>query len=79
MIWAIAMAAAYVSGSIPFGLIISKARGVDIRTKGSGNIGATNVGRVLGRRWGMLCFGLDVLKGLAPAVIAGAPTNATIS
>lgn len=71
MIWALLMLGAYVCGSIPFGLLIGKARGVDIRTKGSGNIGATNVGRVLGQPWGFICFGLDVAKGLVPTTAAG--------
>ena len=63
--------AAYVVGSTPFGVIIARARGVDLRSKGSGNIGATNVGRVLGRKWGYLCFVGDVLKGLGPVLAAG--------
>jgi len=58
----------YLLGSIPFGLLISRARGVDIRTKGSGNIGATNVFRMVGKKWGLLCFVLDFAKG---AVAAG--------
>jgi glycerol-3-phosphate acyltransferase PlsY len=63
--------AAYVIGSTPFGFLIARARGVDLRTVGSGNVGATNVARALGRRWGFLAFGLDVLKGLVPVVVAG--------
>lgn len=62
---------AFVAGSIPFGLLIARAHGIDIRTKGSGNIGATNVGRVLGKRWGMLCFLLDAMKGALPVLWAG--------
>lgn len=61
----------YLVGSIPVGLLIGLARGVDIREHGSGNIGATNAGRVLGRRFGLICFGLDMLKGLLPALISG--------
>ncbi|MEE9212567.1 MAG: glycerol-3-phosphate 1-O-acyltransferase PlsY [Phycisphaeraceae bacterium] len=61
----------YVCGSVPFGLLIGRARGVDIRTAGSGNVGATNVVRLLGRTWGVLCFVLDVLKGLCPVLAAG--------
>ena len=53
-------------GSIPFGLLIAKAYGKDLRSIGSGNIGATNVSRALGRKWAYVCFVLDVLKGLAP-------------
>ncbi|MBT3201955.1 MAG: glycerol-3-phosphate acyltransferase, partial [Phycisphaerales bacterium] len=62
--------AAYIIGATPFGPIIAKFHGVDLRKHGSGNVGATNVGRTLGRRWGMLCFGLDVIKGLAPVLLA---------
>ena len=61
---------AYVVGSTPFGPIIARFRGVNLREHGSGNVGATNVGRTLGRRWGMLCFALDVFKGLLPVVLA---------
>ena len=71
MIWALCIVGAYLMGSIPFGVIIGRTRGVDIREHGSGNIGASNVGRVLGRRLGLLCFALDVAKGAAPVVIAG--------
>ena len=63
---------AYVLGSVPFGLMVGKSRGVDPRTAGSGNIGATNVGRLLGRRFFALVFLLDMLKGLLPMLIAGA-------
>ena len=59
-------------GGIPFGVILTAARGIDIRTVGSGNIGATNVARALGRKWGYLCFLLDVLKGAGPTAAAGA-------
>jgi acyl phosphate:glycerol-3-phosphate acyltransferase len=58
---------AYLLGSIPFGFLISRALGIDIRTKGSGNIGATNVFRMVGKKWGLLCFLLDFLKGLVSA------------
>ena len=53
----------YLAGSIPFGFVIGKCHGVDIRREGSGNIGATNVTRVIGPWWGKLCFLLDFLKG----------------
>ncbi|MHC4511658.1 MAG: glycerol-3-phosphate acyltransferase, partial [Planctomycetota bacterium] len=62
----LAIIAAYLLGSIPFGLLIAKAHGKDLRSIGSGNIGATNVSRALGRKWAYVCFALDVLKGLAP-------------
>ncbi len=60
---------AYLLGSVPFGLLISRARGVDIRKVGSGNIGATNVFRMVGKPWGLLCFLLDFLKGLSAALL----------
>ncbi len=58
---------AYLIGSIPFGLLLAKTRGLDIREQGSGNIGATNVLRCLGKPLGITCFILDVLKGFLPA------------
>ena len=61
---------AYLVGAIPFGYLVAKWRGVDILRQGSGNIGATNVGRVLGRRFGILIFVLDFLKGAVPVVAA---------
>ncbi len=61
---------AFLLGSIPFGLIIAKAKGVNIREHGSGNIGATNVLRVLGKKYGISCLLLDSLKGFVPTVIA---------
>ena len=64
-------AIAYLLGSVPFGLLIGLTRGVDIRAHGSGNIGATNLGRILGRQWGYLGFILDVAKGLLPTLYAG--------
>lgn len=64
-------AAAYVIGSIPSGFLIARGHGIDLRTRGSGNVGATNVGRVVGRKWGYLCFALDVLKGFLPVLLAG--------
>ena len=68
IIFAPAVIGAYLLGSIPFGLLIAKAHGKDLRSIGSGNIGATNVSRALGRKWACLCFGLDVLKGLSPTL-----------
>jgi glycerol-3-phosphate acyltransferase PlsY len=61
---------AYLLGSIPFALIIAKAHGKDLRSIGSGNIGATNLARALGKRWAYFCFCLDVLKGLVPMLAA---------
>src|SRR2546421_8481082 len=63
--------AAYLLGSIPTGFLVAKARGVDIRTVGSGNIGATNVFRYLGKPAGIFVLFADALKGwLAVAVLA---------
>ena len=60
----------YLLGSIPNGLIVSKSHGIDVRNFGSGNIGATNVLRVLGHKWGYLVFALDSLKGLLAVLLA---------
>ena len=60
---------AYLVGAIPFGLIVGLSRGVDVRTAGSGNIGATNVGRLLGKPFFFLVFFLDLLKSLIPMAI----------
>jgi glycerol-3-phosphate acyltransferase PlsY len=62
----LAIISAYLLGSIPFGLLIAKSHGKDLRSIGSGNIGSTNVSRALGRKWAYLCFVLDVLKGMVP-------------
>ncbi len=56
----------YLVGSIPTGYLIGQSRGLDIRQHGSGNIGATNVWRVMGRNWGLLAFTCDFLKGFLP-------------
>lgn len=61
---------AFLLGSIPFGLIIAKLKGIDIRAHGSGNIGATNVLRIVGKQYGITCLVLDLLKGYLPVVIA---------
>jgi glycerol-3-phosphate acyltransferase PlsY len=85
---------AYLLGSVCFGVLVANRRGVDLRAVGSGNVGATNVGRALGRRTGALVLVLDALKGLAAtagtramvgdadlaavAVVAGAGLAATV-
>ncbi len=62
--------AAYLIGSIPFGIIVAKLAGIgDLTTQGSGNIGATNVTRVGGKKLGAATFILDFLKGFIPATI----------
>ena len=61
---------AYIIGAIPFGQIISrKIAGIDITLKGSGNIGATNVAREIGIKWGLLTLLLDLFKGFIPVFI----------
>ena len=69
LIFILAIIGAYLLGSIPFGLLIAKAHGKDLRSIGSGNIGATNVSRALGRKWAYVCFALDVLKGMVPMLV----------
>lgn len=61
--------AAYLVGAVPFGYLIGRLRGVDLFEEGSGNIGATNAGRVLGRKFGVLVFVLDFLKGVVPVAV----------
>jgi glycerol-3-phosphate acyltransferase PlsY len=62
--------AAYLLGSVPTGLLLGKAFGVDIRSTGSGNIGATNVYRTMGRKLGIMTLAGDCLKGLIPVLAA---------
>jgi len=60
----------YLLGSIPFGYLICKAKGIDIRKIGSGNIGGTNVIRALGLKWGLVTMVLDILKAVIPVYLA---------
>lgn len=60
----------YLLGSIPFGYLISKVKGIDIRKIGSGAIGSTNVSRAFGLKWGIIVGILDLLKGIIPAYFA---------
>jgi acyl phosphate:glycerol-3-phosphate acyltransferase len=70
---AISVVVGLVVGAVPFGVLVSRAfYGTDIRSAGSGNIGAANALRTLGRRGGALVLALDSLKGFAPALAAGA-------
>jgi glycerol-3-phosphate acyltransferase PlsY len=62
------VAGAYLLGSIPFGLILARRRGVDVRQVGSGNIGATNVARNLGKKLGLVVLALDLAKGAIPVL-----------
>ena len=59
--------AAYLLGSIPNGLLIARLKGIDLQKVGSGNIGATNVFRCVGKGWGIAAFVLDAVKGFVPA------------
>ena len=60
----------FVAGAIPFGFLIARRRGLDIKQHGSGNIGATNVARVLGARTGLIVLLLDAAKGALPTLVA---------
>ena len=68
--WVSWMTAAYFAGAVPFGYLIGRMRGVDVRTVGSKNIGATNVYRTVGKKWGLLAFLCDFLKGFVPTLAA---------
>ena len=68
--WAGGLLAAFLIGSLNPATMIARLLGKDLASSGSGNPGATNAGRVLGRKWGVLVGVIDVLKGLVPTVIA---------
>jgi acyl phosphate:glycerol-3-phosphate acyltransferase len=70
MLFWILLGCAYILGAIPFGLLIGKIKGIDIRTVGSGNIGATNVQRTLGWLPAFFSFLLDFAKGAVPVILA---------
>ncbi|MCS6912748.1 MAG: glycerol-3-phosphate 1-O-acyltransferase PlsY [Myxococcales bacterium] len=61
----------YLPGSIPFGVLIARAHGIDLRQVGSGNIGATNAARALGRAWGVVVLVLDAAKAAVPMLLVG--------
>jgi glycerol-3-phosphate acyltransferase PlsY len=61
--------AAYIAGSVPFGLVIARGKGVNLRSVGSGNIGATNVARALGKGWAIAVLFLDAAKGFVPVML----------
>jgi glycerol-3-phosphate acyltransferase PlsY len=65
------IAASYLLGAVPFGLLIAGIHGIDLRKVGSGNIGATNLSRALGKKWAYVCFALDFLKGFLPVLAWG--------
>ena len=62
-------AAAYVAGSIPFGMLLARAKGIDLRQVGSGNIGATNVARAMGKGWAVAVLAADAAKGFVPVFL----------
>ncbi len=66
MVTVVCILASYLVGAIPFGLLLGRLAGADVRLAGSGNIGATNVGRVLGKKMGILTLVCDVGKGFLP-------------
>lgn len=69
--WTLWLGGSYLLGSISFAALITRWRaGTDLRTVGSGNLGATNAARVLGWRWGLLIYALDALKGIVPVAAA---------
>lgn len=70
------LVAGYFLGSIPFGLLLGLSKGIDIRKVGSGNIGATNLGRTLGSRYFWYAFALDALKGFGPTLIVSVLASA---
>jgi glycerol-3-phosphate acyltransferase PlsY len=65
---AVALVASYLLGSIPAAYLAGKSRGIDLRKHGSGNLGATNVIRVLGTKIGLLVFAFDMAKGAGPVI-----------
>lgn len=69
--WFLIAVGSYLLGSIPDGYLAGRFCGIDLRTQGSGNIGATNALRVLGKKWGYAVFLFDFLKGLIPVLAAG--------
>jgi len=71
MQWWMFIPISFLAGSIPFGFLIGRINGIDVRTVGSSNIGATNLGRALGKRFFYACFFLDMTKGLMPTLLAG--------
>ncbi len=72
MVFGALLLASYLLGAVPFGVLFARAKGIDIMKVGSGNIGATNVGRVLGAKLGLAVWALDVLKSLLPTLAARA-------
>ena len=79
MTFAVACIASFFFGAVPFGYIVGRLKGVDVRKHGSGNIGATNVSRVLGKGYGALVLFLDAFKGFLPVLaVKGYPLTAQL-
>jgi acyl phosphate:glycerol-3-phosphate acyltransferase len=70
MFWVLVAIGAYLIGSVPSGYLVGRAKGVDLRREGSGNIGATNALRVIGKKWGYVVFGADAFKGWLAVTLA---------
>jgi len=70
MVGPLLVLSAYLAGSVCFGIVVARSRGVDLREVGSGNVGATNVSRALGKNAGRAVLFLDGLKGLVPVLVA---------
>lgn len=66
----LSLVSGYLIGSVSFALLLAKLRGIDLREVGSGNLGATNAGRALGKKFGVLVYVLDMLKGALPVLAA---------
>lgn len=75
----LALFLSYLAGSIPFGLICGRIAGIDVRVGGSGNIGATNVNRLAGKKLGALTLFADIMKGFLPPVAATALMSDTMA
>lgn len=71
LMWATLLVGAYLAGSFPTAHLLARSRGVDLGSVGSKSYGATNLGRTLGRTWGIACFLIDALKGAIPTLVAG--------
>lgn len=79
LLGALALVLAFLSGSTPTALIMGRMKGIDIRKHGSGNVGATNALRVLGKGWGIACLLIDAFKGWLPAMLFAGRLTAAIN
>jgi glycerol-3-phosphate acyltransferase PlsY len=67
--WWLMVIPAYFLGTFPSAVMVARTKGIDITKVGSGNPGASNVSRIMGRKWGVMVFALDALKGIIPAAV----------